>query len=467
MHRSCCSEFLSFFRKTFFPFIFLFYLHFPVCFAQTEISQLSSRDLAYDFLEMVIAPLVNVVNSAFVLVDKEGNRDFVGLLQEYLKLYEHEGPTFSISVGDFHKLTSYFNEKVAAVEPSKISISDPEIKIRFIGDTHGNVRALREILGEFSNSGVVNRDLSVNKKYLIIFGGDYVDRGYNSIATLVTVMLLKLISQDNVFLIRGNHESGTYNCLVQTDLLAEIEELIFAEKKDANLSRSLATRFILDDLSRSFYAMLAESITVTFQISESEKEFVLIACHATPDGDFDDIFPDFLFPENSPGYVENVTRTDNIVYSVSRIYENYANECSLILKGHDHMLPRMLHSSMGESSDSLQIKEKLEDLNKPIDAEDFTRVSDLVKVMDDLGIPNATGVVCELEYKSDRFRDYPKRFGAVNISHLENFAICVHIAGSIVVCGEEAIPYQSSSLEVACDPESKFGFSVRIVPATG
>jgi metallophosphoesterase superfamily enzyme len=40
----------------------------------------------------------------------------------------------------------------------------------------------------------------------IVFNGDYIDRGENSVEVLLTLLLIKLAYRDNVILVRGNHE---------------------------------------------------------------------------------------------------------------------------------------------------------------------------------------------------------------------------------------------------------------------
>ncbi|EAY19562.1 Ser/Thr protein phosphatase, putative [Trichomonas vaginalis G3] len=66
-----------------------------------------------------------------------------------------------------------------------------------VGDLHGNFTDLVYIIKTY---GLPNKDL----KYLFL--GDYVDRGYNSIETILYLMCLKILFPDFVTMIRGNHE---------------------------------------------------------------------------------------------------------------------------------------------------------------------------------------------------------------------------------------------------------------------
>lgn len=71
-----------------------------------------------------------------------------------------------------------------------------------IGDIHGDVQTLLKILKEVD----YNRMLS-NPHNKLIFLGDYVDRGTNSIGVLYTVCCLKQKFPNSVLLMRGNHEA--------------------------------------------------------------------------------------------------------------------------------------------------------------------------------------------------------------------------------------------------------------------
>jgi len=72
-----------------------------------------------------------------------------------------------------------------------------EGKVIIVGDLHGNIDDLLHIVYQH---GFPERNL----KYLFL--GDYVDRGENSIETMLYLLCLKIQFPDNVYLIRGNHE---------------------------------------------------------------------------------------------------------------------------------------------------------------------------------------------------------------------------------------------------------------------
>lgn len=73
--------------------------------------------------------------------------------------------------------------------------------IMLIGDIHGNLEALEFIIRMREKLG--------NKK--ILFLGDYVDRGMQGTEVLTKLFQMKLEEPENVFLLRGNHETIDMN----------------------------------------------------------------------------------------------------------------------------------------------------------------------------------------------------------------------------------------------------------------
>jgi len=87
------------------------------------------------------------------------------------------------------------------VDASMLQLRIPE-KLLLIGDLHGDLRTLLEIL-----DAIEFEEFLTNPNNKIIFLGDYVDRGNESIGVLYTVCYLKQKYPDSVVLMRGNHEA--------------------------------------------------------------------------------------------------------------------------------------------------------------------------------------------------------------------------------------------------------------------
>ncbi|NON63160.1 metallophosphoesterase [Acidianus sp. RZ1] len=73
-------------------------------------------------------------------------------------------------------------------------------RVLFVGDTHGADDVTRKVFSEFSD-----------KVDLIIFIGDYVDRGVNGVENLTLILSRALQEKDKVIVLRGNHESPLTN----------------------------------------------------------------------------------------------------------------------------------------------------------------------------------------------------------------------------------------------------------------
>lgn len=81
-------------------------------------------------------------------------------------------------------------------EPVMLELAPPMV---IVGDIHGNIDDLIRIF-ERLRYPPANR---------FLFLGDYVDRGENGIEVMLLLMALKIKFPENVFLLRGNHESGS------------------------------------------------------------------------------------------------------------------------------------------------------------------------------------------------------------------------------------------------------------------
>ncbi len=71
-----------------------------------------------------------------------------------------------------------------------------------VGDIHGDLNSLQKILHKISYLEYLEND-----ENLLIFLGDYIDRGTYSLEVLILLCKLKNVFPNNLFLLRGNHES--------------------------------------------------------------------------------------------------------------------------------------------------------------------------------------------------------------------------------------------------------------------
>jgi diadenosine tetraphosphatase ApaH/serine/threonine PP2A family protein phosphatase len=78
-----------------------------------------------------------------------------------------------------------------------------EAPINVIGDVHGQLFDVFNMMDTIKENGLEN-----NK---FLFLGDFVDRGHFSIETIAYLALLKIRKPDEIFLLRGNHESPAIN----------------------------------------------------------------------------------------------------------------------------------------------------------------------------------------------------------------------------------------------------------------
>lgn len=69
----------------------------------------------------------------------------------------------------------------------------------------GNTNVVGDVHGHFFD--FLNMMSLADQSFNILFLGDYVDRGYNSVELFIHLMVMKVASRDKVFLLRGNHEN--------------------------------------------------------------------------------------------------------------------------------------------------------------------------------------------------------------------------------------------------------------------
>ncbi|AKB36346.1 Serine/threonine protein phosphatase BSU1 [Methanosarcina siciliae C2J] len=92
--------------------------------------------------------------------------------------------------------------EVLESEPAVLRIEpEPTESIMIIGDIHGDLDALDFVMG-------MREELGCKQ---MLFLGDYVDRGVQGTEVLIKLFRLKLEEPQNIFLLRGNHETVDMN----------------------------------------------------------------------------------------------------------------------------------------------------------------------------------------------------------------------------------------------------------------
>lgn len=97
----------------------------------------------------------------------------------------------------------------------------PERTAVFVGDTHGDREASEEVLRRYFDD-----------QHVLVFLGDYVDRGPDSPGNLALLMRAKISHPERIFLLMGNHEAWAVAPFVPADFwrtLGPKEEKILAE----------------------------------------------------------------------------------------------------------------------------------------------------------------------------------------------------------------------------------------------
>jgi serine/threonine-protein phosphatase 5 len=106
------------------------------------------------------------------------------------------------------------SKKYLSESPSLLRISIPkhpgDTRITIVGDIHGDLYAMLHI---FDTNGFPSLD------HRYIFNGDVLDKGYRSMETLISLLMIQLSCPDCIMITRGNHEDEAYlQSRVQTEL---------------------------------------------------------------------------------------------------------------------------------------------------------------------------------------------------------------------------------------------------------
>ena len=110
--------------------------------------------------------------------------------------------------GTFLDVTrAYFKRPAIPFKPFAIKRVVPAgTEVFFHGDLHGDIHSLMACLEKLNSDGHLRGFEIARTNFLMVFLGDYTDRGSYGIEVFYTLLRLKLANPDRVILVRGNHE---------------------------------------------------------------------------------------------------------------------------------------------------------------------------------------------------------------------------------------------------------------------
>ncbi|BFG03672.1 serine/threonine-protein phosphatase alpha-2 [Drosophila madeirensis] len=154
----------------------------------------ANRPIVQNEKRQTILSFASQVRSSASEGDGLNLTDLINRLKNFRK---NKQPRVNMLEDELFKLTSTARE-LFLDEPMLLKVEAP---VRVVGDIHGQFVDLLRIFDHIGYPPLVN----------YLFLGDYVDRGQNSIETITLLLALRVKYPENVFLLRGNHESPSVN----------------------------------------------------------------------------------------------------------------------------------------------------------------------------------------------------------------------------------------------------------------
>ena len=101
----------------------------------------------------------------------------------------------------------YPYQEIVLGEVKRLDLSSDDL-LYVQADLHGDVTTLISVLTLLKNGGYLDSSYVCQKNFFLVFLGDFTDRGLNDGEVLILLLLLQIENPQNLFLIRGNHESN-------------------------------------------------------------------------------------------------------------------------------------------------------------------------------------------------------------------------------------------------------------------
>jgi serine/threonine-protein phosphatase 5 len=150
------------------------------------------------------------------------------------------------------KMESHYNNLTKLVQYVKINNNQ---KVIYVGDIHGDFNAMINAFSLFDP-----------KNNHIIFLGDIVDRGPNSVECIVMLFLYKIMFPNKVHIIRGNHE-----CIMTSKIYGFYNELEYKNK-------SISTIMLFNEICKIF-----SHLPIIYIISNEINMYRICAVHGCID----------------------------------------------------------------------------------------------------------------------------------------------------------------------------------------
>lgn len=145
-------------------------------------------------------------------------------------------------------------------------------RLAVIGDLHGDAQTLFKIL-----DGIGVDDFLSDSKNKLIFLGDYVDRGSDSVGVLYSVCALKGKYPHSVILMRGNHEAPAELPFSPHDLPYEMQDRFGSAAKDLytealSLFRLMTLAVVVGDRLLLVHGGLSTEVSDPSAISHAQED---------------------------------------------------------------------------------------------------------------------------------------------------------------------------------------------------
>lgn len=179
----------------------------------TKSDAISQTSQQYNYSNCLLGQLHN----NFDLEKSEGYnvlKDFIDEFGIDLSAGSEKDP-IDFTTDDIHTAERFISVQK---QPFEIRPEENFEKVIHVGDIHGDFKSVYTVLLVFFREQMFNSNIA------IVFTGDYIDRGNDSILCLLLVATFMKKCVKNIFFLKGNHETGNVICCRNRDPKRPITE---------------------------------------------------------------------------------------------------------------------------------------------------------------------------------------------------------------------------------------------------